>query len=88
MIAFGVIKARRVKLLATLSGLKLETELNGLNSSLTVKERTRGPNRRWSESSLTGQLGQSVVSVLEGVPPTQGYVTSSGNLINENVHKN
>ncbi|KAF8784884.1 Transmembrane protein KIAA1109 like protein [Argiope bruennichi] len=74
LIVFGVATVHKTRLLAMLSGLKLEGELNGFHSSLTHKERVRGTTRKWSESSLAGQLGQAMVVVLEGVPPNQQTV--------------
>ncbi|KFM73895.1 hypothetical protein X975_01879, partial [Stegodyphus mimosarum] len=74
LVVFGVATVHKTRLLAMLSGLKLEGELNGFHSSLTHKERVRGTTRKWSESSLAGQLGQAMVVVLEGVPPNQQTV--------------
>lgn len=74
LIIFGIATVHKTRLLAMLSGLKLEGELNGFHCSLTHKEKVRGATRKWSESSLTGQLGQAMVVVLEGVPPNQQYV--------------
>lgn len=71
LVVFGVATVHKTRLLAMLSGLKLEGELNGFHSSLTHKERVRGTTRKWSESSLSGQLGEAMVVVLEGVPPNQ-----------------
>lgn len=74
LVIFGIATVHKTRLLAMLSGLKLEGELNGFHCSLTHKEKVRGSTRKWSESSLTGQLGQAMVVVLEGVPPNQQYV--------------
>ncbi|XP_054723573.1 bridge-like lipid transfer protein family member 1, partial [Uloborus diversus] len=74
LIVFGVATVHKTRLLAMLSGLKLEGELNGFHSSLTHKEKVRGATRKWTESSLASQLGQAMVVVLEGVPPNQQTV--------------
>nr|XP_042899305.1 transmembrane protein KIAA1109 isoform X2 [Parasteatoda tepidariorum] len=76
LIIFGVATVHKTRLLAMLSGLKLEGELNGFHLSLTHKDRVRGTNRKWSESSLAGQLAQAMVVVLEGVPPNQQTVVN------------
>lgn len=79
LVIFGIATVHKTRLLAMLSGLKLEGELNGFHCSLTHKEKVRGSTRKWSESSLTGQLGQAMVVVLEGVPPNQQYVLFNKN---------
>lgn len=74
LVVFGVARIRHTRLLAMLSGLKLEGELNGFHASITHRERVRGTSRKWSESSLTGQLGQTMVILSEGISPNQQTV--------------
>lgn len=75
---FGLIKFRKTRLLATLSGLKLEAELENLQVSATHKEMTKShlgfksmQRKKWFDSSITGNLGKSMIILLEGIPPTQ-----------------
>ncbi|RWS10976.1 uncharacterized protein B4U79_15895 [Dinothrombium tinctorium] len=71
LIVFGVVKIHKVSLVAMLSGLKLDGELSAFHLSLTHKEKVRGAalhSKRWKESSLTGQLGQTTISLLEEIP--------------------
>ncbi|BES96456.1 Fragile site-associated protein C-terminus [Nesidiocoris tenuis] len=71
LIVFAVAKIHRTRLLATLSGLKLEAEMTNLHSSLTVRKKTR-PSAM--ECSLTGHVGRTMIVLLEGVPPNQQTV--------------
>lgn len=68
LIVFAVAKIHRTRLLATLSGLKLEAEMTNLHSSLTVRKKTRPT---CMECSLTGHVGRTMIVLLEGVPPNQ-----------------
>lgn len=68
LIVFAVAKIHRTRLLATLSGLKLEAEMTSLHSSLTVRKKTRPTSL---ESSVTGHVGRTMIVLLEGVPPNQ-----------------
>ncbi|XP_076066750.1 transmembrane protein KIAA1109 homolog tweek isoform X4 [Oratosquilla oratoria] len=81
LVVFGLAKIQRTKLLATLSGLKLEAEMTAIHSSLTFREKVRGqrttlhPNSRTtSELSLTGHIGTSMIVLLEGIAPNQQTV--------------
>ncbi|RZF34324.1 hypothetical protein LSTR_LSTR014429 [Laodelphax striatellus] len=67
----AVAKIHRTRLLATLSGLKLEAEITNLHSSLTVKKKTRPASM---ECSLTGHVGRTMIVLLEGVAPNQQTV--------------
>ncbi|CAH1406051.1 unnamed protein product [Nezara viridula] len=71
LIVFAVAKIHRTRLLATLSGLKLEAEMTSLHSSLTVRKKTRPTSL---ESSVTGHVGRTMIVLLEGVPPNQQTV--------------
>ncbi|XP_014242068.1 uncharacterized protein KIAA1109 isoform X2 [Cimex lectularius] len=71
LIVFAVAKIHRTRLLATLSGLKLEAEMTNLHSSLTVKKKTRPTSL---ECSITGHVGRTMIVLLEGVPPNQQTV--------------
>ncbi|XP_031778300.1 transmembrane protein KIAA1109 homolog isoform X4 [Nasonia vitripennis] len=68
LIIFGVAKIHRTRLLATLSGLKLEAEITSLHSSLTCRKKTKPASL---ECSLTGQIGRTMIVLLEGVAPSQ-----------------
>ncbi|CAM1304937.1 KIAA1109 (predicted) [Pycnogonum litorale] len=81
LVTFGLLKIRKMRLLATLSGLKLEAELENLHVSATHKEMSKyHPNvntiskKRWFDSSVTGHLGRSMVVLLEGILPAQQTV--------------
>ncbi|CAG9815067.1 unnamed protein product [Phaedon cochleariae] len=67
LVVFGVAKIHRTRLLATLSGLKLEAEITSLHSSLTVRKKS---TPQILECSLTGQIGRTMIVLLEGVAPT------------------
>lgn len=67
-IVFGVARIHRTRLLATLSGLKLEAEITSLHSSLTCRKKTKPAS---IECSLTGQVGRTMIVLLEGVAPNQ-----------------
>ncbi|CRK93957.1 CLUMA_CG007483, isoform B [Clunio marinus] len=71
LIVFGVVKINRTRLLATLSGLKLEAEITSFNSSTTWRNKTRPVSL---ECSLTGQIGRAMIVLLEGVAPNQQTV--------------
>ncbi|XP_034943286.1 transmembrane protein KIAA1109 homolog isoform X1 [Chelonus insularis] len=68
---FGVAKIHRTRLLATLSGLKLEAEITSLHASLTCRKKSKPVS---SECSLTGQIGRTMIVLLEGVAPNQQTV--------------
>lgn len=63
LIVFGVARIHRTRLLATLSGLKLEAEITSLHSSLTVRKKSIP---QMMECSLTGQVGRTMILLLEG----------------------
>lgn len=71
LVVFGVARIHRTRLLATLSGLKLEAEITSLHSSLTWRKKSRPATL---EFSLTGQVGRTMIVLLEGVPPNQQTV--------------
>lgn len=71
LVIFGVARIHRTRLLATLSGLKLEAEITSLHSSLTVRKKS---NPDSLESSITGQVGRTMIVLLEGVAPNQQTV--------------
>lgn len=71
LVVFGVVKINRTRLLATLSGLKLEAEITSFNSSTTWRKKTRPVSL---ECSLTGQIGRAMIVLLEGVAPNQQTV--------------
>ncbi|XP_070391011.1 bridge-like lipid transfer protein family member 1 isoform X1 [Dermacentor albipictus] len=72
---FAMGHVKRIRLLAMLSGLRLEAELSGLQASSTHKETLRDGNHQ-SESSATGRLGPASVVLLEGQPPNHQMVVT------------
>jgi hypothetical protein len=68
LIVFSVARIHRTRLLATLSGLKLEAEITNLHSSLTCRKKSRPASL---ECSLTGHIGRTMIVLLEGVAPNQ-----------------
>nr|XP_034186923.1 transmembrane protein KIAA1109 isoform X7 [Osmia lignaria] len=71
LVIFGVARIHRTRLLATLSGLKLEAEITSLHASLTCRKKSRPASL---ECSLTGQIGRTMIVLLEGVAPSQQTV--------------
>lgn len=75
IVVFGIMKISRVRLLAMLSGLRLESEIVSLHTSLTYKEKVRigslssRPQVQHHfprmECSLTGHLGRAMIVLLE-----------------------
>lgn len=74
LIIFAVARIHRTRLLATLSGLKLEAEITSLHSSLTCRKKIRPLSL---EYSVTGQVGRTMIVLLEGVAPNQQFVLVS-----------
>ncbi|XP_031358006.1 transmembrane protein KIAA1109 isoform X3 [Photinus pyralis] len=68
LIMLGVARIHKTKLLATLSGLKLDAEITGLHSSVTCRSKSRPISL---ECSITGQIGRTTIKLLEGVAPNQ-----------------
>ncbi|KAG8228088.1 hypothetical protein J437_LFUL000087, partial [Ladona fulva] len=71
LVVFGVARIQRTRLLATLSGLKLEAEISSLQASLTCRRKSRPASL---ECSLAGQVGRTMIVLLEGVAPNQQTV--------------
>ena len=71
LVVFGVAKIQKTRLLATLSGLKLEAEISALHSSATWRKKSRPAAL---ECSHTGQVGRAMIVLLEGVAPNQQTV--------------
>ncbi|XP_049857041.1 transmembrane protein KIAA1109 homolog isoform X4 [Schistocerca gregaria] len=71
LVVFGVARIHRTRLLATLSGLKLEAEITSLHASLTCRKKSRPAS---FECSLTGHVGRTMIVLLEGVAPSQQTV--------------
>ncbi|XP_063925143.1 bridge-like lipid transfer protein family member 1 isoform X3 [Zophobas morio] len=71
LVVFGVARIHRTRLLATLSGLKLEAEITSLHSSFTCRKKS---TPAMLECSLTGQIGRTMINLLEGVSPNQQTV--------------
>ncbi|KAJ8729122.1 hypothetical protein PYW08_000703 [Mythimna loreyi] len=66
MVVVGVARIHRTRLLASLSGLKLEAEITSLQASFSASR-----SRQWS---LTGNLGRTMIVLLEGVAPNHQTV--------------
>lgn len=71
LVVFGVAKISKTRLLATLSGLKLEAEITSLHSSATWRKKSRPAAL---ECSHSGQVGRAMIVLLEGVAPNQQTV--------------
>lgn len=67
VVVVGTARIHRTRLLASLSGLKLEAELTSLQGSLSAS--------RARQCSLSGTLGRSMIVLLEGKAPNHQYVT-------------
>lgn len=93
IVVFGIMKINRVRLLAMLSGLRLESEIVSLHTSLTYKEKVRigglsnraqmaaiQPNFPRMECSLTGHLGRAMIVLLE--------VRTINHIIRNLIHSN
>ena len=74
LIVSGIAKIHCTKLTATLSGLKLEGEITGLQSSLQYKEKMRAPLKGVVEASVVGSMKDTTIVLLEGIPPKQQTV--------------
>nr|XP_049708317.1 transmembrane protein KIAA1109 [Helicoverpa armigera] len=66
MVVVGVARIHRTRLLASLSGLKLEAEITSLQASLSASRA-----RQWS---LSGNLGRTMIVLLEGLAPNHQTV--------------
>ncbi|XP_039764683.1 transmembrane protein KIAA1109 homolog isoform X1 [Pararge aegeria] len=66
MVVVGVARIHRTRLLASLSGLKLEAEITSLQASLSASRA-----RQWS---LSGNLGRTAIVLLEGPAPNHQTV--------------
>ncbi|XP_065930909.1 bridge-like lipid transfer protein family member 1 isoform X3 [Magallana gigas] len=70
LVVFGIAKVQEVKILAVLSGLKLEASLRNVHASGTYREKVKGfVQRKSSESSVTAHIGNTLVQLFEGIPP-------------------
>lgn len=66
VVVVGAARIHRTRLLASLSGLKLEAELTSLQAALSCS--------RSRQCSLSGTLGRSMIVLLEGKAPNHQYV--------------
>ncbi|XP_050361994.1 transmembrane protein KIAA1109 homolog isoform X3 [Nymphalis io] len=66
IVVVGVARIHRTRLLASLSGLKLEAEITSLQASLSASRA-----RQWS---LNGNLGRTAIVLLEGTAPNHQTV--------------
>ncbi|ESO89448.1 hypothetical protein LOTGIDRAFT_234295 [Lottia gigantea] len=77
LVVYGIAKVERVQMLAVLSGLKLEAELRKVHASGTYKEKVKGfLHRKSAESSFTAHVGNTMIVLLEGVPPSMQTVVT------------
>lgn len=68
---FVVARIQRTRLLASLSGLKLEAEIMNLQATSSYNRKLRPIA---VDMSLTGHVGQALIVLLEGIAPNQQYV--------------
>lgn len=67
LIVFGVAKVHKVKILAVLSGLKLEAQMHNVHATTAVKQKVKGfLQRKSSENSYTAHVGHAMLELLEG----------------------
>lgn len=77
LVVFGIAKVQEVKILAVLSGLKLEASLRNVHASGTYREKVKGfVQRKSSESSVTAHIGSTLVQLFEGIPPEMKTVVT------------
>ena len=90
LIVIGEAKIKKVHLMATLSGLKLEGEINDLGSSLNYKEKTRGSQKGVIvDAQVNGKVNETTIALLEGSPSHQQTVvkvTLQSSEINYKTH--
>jgi hypothetical protein len=65
---FVVARIQRTRLLASLSGLKLEAEIMNLQATSSYNRKMRPVA---VDMSLTGHVGQAMIVLLEGIAPNQ-----------------
>lgn len=65
---FVVARIQKTRLLASLSGLKLEAEIMNLQASCSYNRKMRPIA---VDMSLTGHVGQAMIVLLEGIAPNQ-----------------
>ena len=71
LIVTGEAKINKVHLAATLSGLRLEGEINGLGASISYKEKVKAIQKGVNvEASITGNMKETSIALLEGVAPS------------------
>ena len=71
LIVTGEAKINKVHLTATLSGLRLEGEINGLGAAISYKEKVKAIQKGVNvEASITGNMNETSIALLEGVPPS------------------
>ncbi|XP_014676730.1 PREDICTED: uncharacterized protein KIAA1109-like, partial [Priapulus caudatus] len=77
VVVFGTVKLKHMRILATLSGLKLDAKVDNIHASVTHKLRLKGmPGKKVKESSLSAFIGNTLIVLLEGVLPSQQTVVS------------
>ena len=75
LIVIGEAKIHKVHLMASLSGLRLEGEINGLGSSISYKERVKTVQRGVNvEAVISGNMREGSIALQEGAPPSQQTV--------------
>ncbi|XP_041357043.1 transmembrane protein KIAA1109-like isoform X2 [Gigantopelta aegis] len=77
VVVYGITKVEKVRMLAELSGLKLEAELKRVHASGTYKKKIKGVlHRISSDSSFSAHVGQTMIVLLEGIPPSMQTVVT------------
>ncbi len=77
IIVFGIVRIAKTKLTATLSGLKLQGEIRGLQTSLHYREKIRAPMKGVVEASVLGNVEETTLVLLEGPVQQQQQRPSS-----------
>ncbi|KAK3599977.1 hypothetical protein CHS0354_012630 [Potamilus streckersoni] len=89
LVVFGIAKLDQMKILAVLSGLKLEGELRSVQGSGTYKEKVKGfMQRKSADSSVTAHVGHTMIVLLEGAPPNMQTVVTVNIAKSEGLHTN
>jgi len=75
LIVIGEARINKIHLTATLSGLRLEGEINGLGASINYKEKVKTVQKGVNvEAMISGNVKETSIALLEGIPPSQQTV--------------
>ncbi|XP_036364401.1 transmembrane protein KIAA1109 homolog isoform X4 [Octopus sinensis] len=77
LVVFGIAKVEKFRILAALSGLKLDAELKCVHASGAYREKVKGfVGKSSSESSITAHIGHTRIGLLEGILPNMTIVVT------------